>query len=220
MPKLDQRLSTVAEQIRGRVHADIGSDHGYLLKALLTSKRIEHGIAIENKPAPFENSRATLLGLNADVRLADGLQGLRENEADSLSLCGMGGELIVKILSRFPRRIPKTLIVQPNNHHEVVRRWGLEQCFHLVDERLVHCKHTYVTLQFQRHEQSVDPAYNDLEKHTALLFGPHLIRRRDPELIRFLERERQRLGQYRQRTDASSQRLEAVALLLNQFGSG
>src|SRR6056297_785499 len=97
LPRLDERLKIVASLIRCRVHADIGSDHGHLLKALLKSGRIEFGIAIENKTQPFLNSRKTLADCRADVRLADGLAGLQKGEADCLSLCGMGGRSMVRI---------------------------------------------------------------------------------------------------------------------------
>ncbi len=72
MPRLDERLKTVARQIRWPIHADIGSDHGHLLKALLSAGRIDCGIAIENKRQPFENSRRTLADLASEVRLAEG----------------------------------------------------------------------------------------------------------------------------------------------------
>ena len=89
MPRLDARLKSVAQQVCCRVHADIGSDHGHLLKALLAAGRIQRGIAIENKRQPFLNSQTTLQGVNADVRFADGIEGLKAGEADSLSICGI-----------------------------------------------------------------------------------------------------------------------------------
>lgn len=214
MTNLDKRLQTVADQIRCRVHTDIGSDHGYLLKSLLLAGRIEFGIAIENKPAPFENSRRSLAGLAAEVRLADGLAGLQPNEANGLSMCGMGGELIVRILSDFPDRIPDTVVLQPNNRAEAVRQWVRENGFHLIDERLVHHRKTYFVLVCQRSHAASDPVYDDLNATDALLFGPHLIRRRDPALLSLLQREHIRLRQYGKRNPVSQQRFESVCRLL------
>ena len=219
MPKLDKRLRTVADQIRSRIHADIGSDHGYLLKALLSAGHIERGIAIENKPAPLKNSRATLAGLNADVRLADGLNGLQQGEADSLTLCGMGGELICRILREHPDRVPDHVVLQPNNHHDIVRRWGMDNGFHLIDELLIHKRMTYVTLVFRRSRDRRDPAYRETELIDALFFGPQLIRRRDPSLRQFLQREHRRLRQYERHNPATSQRFESVCRLLEHFDS-
>ncbi|MGB1707088.1 MAG: tRNA (adenine(22)-N(1))-methyltransferase TrmK, partial [Rubripirellula sp.] len=98
MPHLDERLKKVAQQIRVTTHVDIGSDHANLLVALLRSGRVKKGIAIENKQQPLLHSQQALVGLDAEVRFADGLDGLLAGEADSLSICGMGAENIVSIL--------------------------------------------------------------------------------------------------------------------------
>jgi len=218
MAKLDPRLQSIAAHINSRVHADIGSDHAYLLRALLDARRIEHGIAIEKSPGPFFNSRSTLAGRDADVRLTDGLAGLRPGEADSVSLSGMGGELICRILRAHPERVPDAVILQPNDHQDAVRRWGRESDFHLIDEHLVHQRATYVTLVFQRTTPCPDPAYDGLHPVDAMLFGPHLIRRCDPALLEFLHREHRRLGQHDRLAPDSQQRLESVRRLLRRFG--
>ena len=121
-----------------KTHADIGSDHANLLVALLRSGRVAKGIAIENKQQPLFHSEAALLGLNAEARLADGLDGLVEGEADSLSICGMGAESIVSILSSHPKRIPELIVLQPNRRADLIRRWGIDSGFHLVDEQIAY----------------------------------------------------------------------------------
>ncbi len=196
MPHLDQRLTVVARQIRCRTHADIGSDHGHLLKALLTSGRIEHGIAIENKRQPFENSKRTLAGLSADVRFFDGFAGLHAGEADSVSICGMGGETITRLLTAHPGRLPATILVQPNSRLEMLRAWGLEASYHLLNEsvatgaRRQEIPRRFVILRFERAEASlVDPAYVDLDRETAILFGPHFIRNQSDEFVAALHAE-------------------------------
>ncbi len=218
MAKLDPRLQSVAVQIHSRVHADIGSDHGYLLNALLDCQRIEYGIAIEKSPGPFFNSRRALAGLAAEVRLADGLEGLQPGEADSVSLSGIGGEGICRILRARPERVPDAVVLQPNDHQDAVRRWGRDNGFHLIDEQLVHRRATYATLVFRRATQCPDSAYEGLHPIDAILFGPHLIRRRDPALLEFLQREHRRLRQYERLAADSQQRFESVRRLLRHFG--
>jgi len=215
MPKLDERLKAVARQIRCRVHADIGSDHGHLLKALLLTGRIERGIAIENKQPPFDHSRRTLSGLDAEVRLADGLHGLQADEADSLSLCGMGGELITRILDTFPRRVPSNLVLQPNRRVDTVRRWGLRRCFHLVDEQIVGDRRQYVILRFEQNESDADPAYDGLDREAAELFGPRLIQRWEPDFVKTLSDEHCYLRAFPRLTDESRVRLDAISRLLD-----
>jgi tRNA (adenine22-N1)-methyltransferase len=197
VPHLDQRLKVVANQIRCRTHADIGSDHGHLLKALLSSGRIEHGIAIENKHQPFENSKRTLADLSADVRFFDGFAGLEAGEADSVSICGMGGKTITRLLTAHPDRLPATIIVQPNNCEETLRAWGLEASYHLVNESMAtgtpraKIPRRFVILRFERATSSQpDPAYKWLDRESALLFGPHFIRRQSDEFVAALQAER------------------------------
>jgi tRNA (adenine22-N1)-methyltransferase len=183
---LDPRLQAVFDRVRATVHADIGSDHGNLTVELLRAGRIERGIAIDNKRLPFQNSCAALSGMNADVRLADGLAGLNPGEADSMSICGLGGRSIVKIFETHPDRIsniqpvtdevpgklpvpsklptplrlrvPVKLIVQPNKRPETVRAWAMRNGFHLVDEEIIEGHWPYNILEFAP-ATGRDPAY-------------------------------------------------------------
>ncbi|EMI55788.1 tRNA (adenine(22)-N(1))-methyltransferase [Rhodopirellula sallentina] len=221
MPHLDQRLKVVAQQIRCVTHADIGSDHGHLLKALLASGRIQRGIAIENKRQPYENSRSTLTGFNADVRLADGLEGLDAGEADSLSICGMGGELIVRILDAHPDRVPATAIIQPNRRPERVREWALRTGYHLTHETTAQGHWRYIILRFERPkttEQSgqvhPDPAYKGLDREAALLFGPHLLRHFSNDFAESLEQERRYLRSLPRLAADAVRRLEVIDRIL------
>ncbi|MDV6029873.1 MAG: SAM-dependent methyltransferase [Phycisphaera sp. RhM] len=218
MPKLDERLKAVAVQIRSRVHADIGSDHGHLLKALLTSGRIERGIAIEVNQRPFDNSRSTLSGLAADVRLADGLEGLSPGEADSLSICGMGGELMTRILEIHLDRVPPDVLLQPNRRPDAVRAWALQNAFHLVDEQLVVGRLRYVVMRFRLDRSSADPAYDAVDREAALLFGPLLIKRWETRFRDILVEEYQYLKELQQRTEQSQHRLDVLSRLLRCKG--
>ena len=216
MPRLDDRLKVVAKQIRSPVHADIGSDHGHLLKALLTAGRIERGIAIENKQQPYLNSRATLDGLPADVRLADGLDGLQEDEADSLSICGIGGEAMVRILEKHPRRLPSLVILQPNRRPEILRRWGLENGFHLADEQIALGHWAYVILRFEKVPSSTDSddAYEGLDREAAILLGPHLLRRYDPDFAARLCEEQRYLQGLKQLNPEAAMRRDIITRVL------
>ncbi|TWT67161.1 class I SAM-dependent methyltransferase [Allorhodopirellula solitaria] len=234
MPHLDQRLQAVARLIQWHTHADIGSDHGHLLKALLKTGRIRHGIAIENKASPWENSSRTLSGLSAEVRLADGLAGLQEGEADGLSVCGMGGAAIAGILSAFPNRIPSRLIVQPNSKSELVRRWALQAGYDLIDEILVQgtpvrtggtqpgSRRRFIVLQFEsattppgRLSTHLDTAYAGIDRVAAELFGPRLIRAWQPDLVASLHEEQAYFRGLVRLTPESAQRLAAIERLLS-----
>ncbi len=214
MPKLDERLKTVARQIRTTTHVDVGSDHGHLLVALLKSGRIKRGIAIENKHQPFENSSRALRGLSAEVRLGTGLAALSPAEADSLSICGMGAESIVEILTATPRAVPRRVILQPNRQPELVRQWALQHGFHLQDERLAKGHWSYHVMAFQHVGEGLDPAYENIDRAAALLFGPLIIRRRDPLLMTQLRAEENYLSRFPRLAPSGVERLSAIRQLL------
>ena len=214
-PRLDERLAGVANRIRSPVHADIGTDHALLLKSLLLSGRIDKAIAVENKPGPYANACKTLEGLDADVRFADGLDGICQGEIDSLSLCGLGADRILSILSRWPSRIPDSLLLQPNNHPDRIRRWAYEVDLHLVDEQFVDGRIPYVILQFVR-SSGLDPAYAKMDFCTATLLGPHLIRRMPEAYSDRLRRELDQLNSYPRLNANSRQRRDAIAKVFAQ----
>jgi tRNA (adenine22-N1)-methyltransferase len=189
--KLDDRLIAVAQQIRSSTHADIGSDHGSLLVELLRSERIKLGIAIENKQLPFENSVRALRGLRAEVRLGDGLDALDLGEADSLSICGLGAESIRDILLKHPERIPDNIVLQVFHKPEVIRGWALEHGFHLLSETITRGPRHYTILSYRRCEnrEQRDPAYENVDLKSALLFGPFVLQREDRQFDLQLQNE-------------------------------
>ena len=223
MPRLDQRLQAVAQFIRSDVHVDIGSDHGHLLLALLKSGRIRHGIAVENKKQPWANSNATLAEVDAEVRFGDGLGPLKQGEADSLSICGIGGTSLVKVLEKYPFRIPKRLVLQPNEDSDLVRRWAYANGYHLTDEVVVG-RRLFDVLVFDRvgHEPSdaADPAYEDVDLDAGFLFGPWNIRRRSPIFTDRLRAERVYYSQLPGQTDRVGRRLNLIDRVLNSATRG
>ncbi|MFK8113861.1 MAG: tRNA (adenine(22)-N(1))-methyltransferase TrmK [Rubripirellula sp.] len=216
MPKLDERLKAVARQIRARTHVDVGSDHGHLLKALLTAGRIEQGIAIENKQQPYANSLAMLDDLAGDVRFGDGLEPLVAGEADSLSICGMGAESIVRILECFPNRVPETVLLQPNRQPELVRAWALRAGFHLRDEQQAAGHWDYIILRFERATESEDPAYLNVNLDSALLFGPWILKRGGHAFYESLREEESYWSRFERLRPEQTHRLAVIRRVIQQ----
>ncbi|TWU17397.1 tRNA (adenine(22)-N(1))-methyltransferase [Novipirellula galeiformis] len=226
MPKLDIRLKTVASLINPGgdapvTHGDIGSDHGGLLVSLLRDKRIARGIAVENKPQPYENSCQALTALNAEVRFGDGLAVIEPGELSSLSICGMGAESIVKILEAFPDRVPDHVILQPNRQHELVRQWGLRSGFHLHEEQIAWGHWPYAVISLQRAEiaggdagEANDPAYADIDHQAAILFGPLILKRWDPKFAARLREEAAYLRGLKQLSGDYKHRLQQIQKVL------
>ena len=220
MPKLDVRLIAVTQQIRSNTHVDIGSDHGGLLASMLGSGRVKYGIAIENKRQPFENSARALAGLPAEVRFGDGLHVLQSGEADSLSICGMGAESMLRILTAFPDRVPDHEVLQPNQKPELIRRWALNAGFHLVDEQIARGHLPYAILSFRRSNdcRTMDPAYQNVNQQAALLFGPHVLKRDDRQFDAQLLEEETYWSQFERLEPERRERLEIIRQLLSARG--
>lgn len=221
MPKLDARLQAVADRIDSRVHADIGSDHGHLLAYLLKMGRVERGIAVENKEQPFQNSLGTLAGLNAEVRLGDGLGPLKAGEVDSLSICGMGGDSIIKILDQWPDRVPGSILLQPNKGHHRVRRWAAKSGFWLVDELHANWHWSHLVIQFRKpsvddlaksadERAFCDPVYQAIDQELAFTFGPLIMKRRSPEFVLRMHEERAYYRRLEHRSTETDTRLKAI----------
>ena len=74
--------------------------------------------------------------INIDTRLGDGLSPIKEGEADTIIIAGMGGDVISHIISdcSFIKNPDITLLLQPMTSAEVLRSFLFENCFEIVSE--------------------------------------------------------------------------------------
>lgn len=138
---LRPRLKMVADMVRcGSLIADIGTDHGYLPAWLTKSGKCPGGIAADLRKSPLENAKETLhiYGVEDKVklRLSDGLDSVLPHECDDIVFAGMGGTLIVELLSRTPwvKDKNKRIIAQPMTHSEDVREFFITNGFLIIEE--------------------------------------------------------------------------------------
>ena len=91
---------------RGARLADIGSDHAYLPIALCLENKIGAALASDINEGPVAAAVANIqkngLGDRILAVRADGLDKTKEFAPDCITVLGMGGELIVSILSKAP----------------------------------------------------------------------------------------------------------------------
>lgn len=130
MIALSNRLRIIAEQVPGGSRlADIGSDHALLPAFLAENQRISFAVAGEVNQGPYEAASKQVkdAGLESviSVRKGDGLAVVSPGEVDTITIAGMGGNLIVHILSEGKSKLQGVhrLVLQPNVGEEVVRRW-------------------------------------------------------------------------------------------------
>ena len=140
--ELSTRLAAIAARVpAGSRLADIGTDHAYLPAYLLLEGTIPSAVASDVNRGPLDRGRETAgqagVEEKIDFRLSDGLNGLRENEADVIVIAGMGGELIVRILSEAPWTREKLLLLQPMTAQPELRRWLYGNGYRIEGETVV-----------------------------------------------------------------------------------
>jgi len=143
---LDERLSAVADLVpEGAVLLDVGTDHGYLPAKLILNEKIQFAGAADINRDPLSKAVATARELGIESKmvfyLSDGLRDIPDMEKyTSISVCGMGGELIARILSDSPRTKEKdvSLILQPMSSVEELSLWLSENGFAIEDERVTY----------------------------------------------------------------------------------
>ena len=137
MISLDSRLKTAAGLCRkGVIVADVGTDHA-LLACHLAMNGAKAVIASDIKDGPLDAARRTVeeTGVtNVTVLKSDGLDAI--DYADDVVICGMGGELIARIISgcRFLSGDTR-FILQPMTKVEVLRRWLYANGFEIDEEQ-------------------------------------------------------------------------------------
>ena len=141
MVRISDRLKTVAHMCdKGAVVADIGTDHGYLPIELIKRGDIKSVIATDIREKPLasaeKNIKAAGVG-GITLRLCDGLEGIAQNEVDTVITAGMGGEVIASILARSPLTTAAPaplLILQPTTSPEFLRRFLCENGFEILSD--------------------------------------------------------------------------------------
>lgn len=137
---LDNRLRTAAELCRsGKIAADVGCDHAQLACRLAMEKSALV-IASDVRDGPLEAARRTVSETGVDnVRIVKS-DGLAEIDfADDVIICGMGGELIARIIGgcRFLNADTR-FILQPMTRAEFLRNWLYKNGFELLEERIAY----------------------------------------------------------------------------------
>ena len=215
MKKLSARLRAVADRIDHRRHADIGSDHGLLLRYLLVTGKIDFGLAVEINQQPYNHSVAALDRLNAVVVMADGLAGLKNHDVDGVSVCGVGGRLAASIVLDADVRIDK-VILQPNDHLRHVRRRMHDGGYHLLNEIQTDGSRRFSVLVFEHHPGVPDPSYDESLLDAQHELGPRHWKRLEPTGRVEFENERRYWRQFPALTDQARRRAEAIETLLGK----
>jgi tRNA A22 N-methylase len=140
---LNPRLNSIVEMMDNvDVIADIGTDHGYLACKLIEDNKAKRVIASDLNINPLRSARKTIEEMDMtdviELRVSNGLEELGDGEADAAVVAGMGGDLIIEIVSSFPNKVAGMdyFVIQPQRAISKVRRWLVENGFFIIDERV------------------------------------------------------------------------------------
>ena len=144
MIKLSKRMKAVASMVtQGYKLCDVGTDHGYVPISLVADGTIPEAIAVDINKGPLERANLHIrsCGLEDKIttRLSDGLSAVKEGEAESIIIAGMGGELVIHILTEGDAvcKKAKELILQPQSDIHKVRYYVRNAGYKIVDEDMV-----------------------------------------------------------------------------------
>ena len=142
MIKLSKRLKIIHDMVPKSVVADIGSDHGKLMIALVQSDTVQKGFAVENKEGPFERLRSNLIKYHVDDKItplfSDGIKDITR-DVNTIVIAGMGGQTIVKILKAHPEKMVRvqTIIIDAHTAVPFARKEICQMGFAIADEKIV-----------------------------------------------------------------------------------
>ena len=161
-----------------------------------------------------ENIASARLGDYIQTRLSDGVAALGEGEADSILIAGMGGELVIHILSEGEKvcKAASELILQPQSDIRKVREYLRLHHYKIVDEDMICEDGKYYPMMRVVHVESDDAwmKMNEQTKAACDIYGPLLLRNGNPVLRRFLVRQHRQLTQILQRLQAQTNVSEKI----------
>lgn len=195
MVKISERLMMAASLVSdGNVLADVGTDHGYVPIYLLQQQRISRAIAMDINRGPLERAdeHIKLYGMTdyIETRLSDGVEALCLGEADSILIAGMGGGLVIHILTAGEAvcEAAKELILQPQSELERVRRFLDESGYVLDAEEMVKEEGKYYPMMRVHYEPDARKSYGE-ECEVFYQYGEILLNKKHPVLLDYLNKE-------------------------------
>lgn len=195
MVRISERLIMAASLVSdGNILADVGTDHGYVPIYLLQQQRIPRAIAMDINRGPLERAdeHIKLYGMTdyIETRLSDGVEALCPREADSILIAGMGGSLVIHILTSGEEicKAAKELILQPQSELERVRRFLAESGYVLDTEEMVKEEGKYYPMMRVHYEPDAKISYSE-KCEVFYRYGEMLLKKKHAVLLDYLEKE-------------------------------
>ena len=191
---LSPRLQAVADMVpKGSKLADVGTDHGQLPVWLIRQGLVPQAVASDLRPGPLSRGQALAqrweVSDRISFRLCNGLAAIRPEEAEIVTIAGMGGETIADILAAAPwsRNAGHRYILQPMSGMDGLRRYLSKNGFMIDQERLVPEGETLYVILF------VEPGEMQPLTEGEIWVGRQVPDMESPLRKRYLEQELKKL---------------------------
>lgn len=190
MIQLSKRLKMVASLVtEGKRIADVGTDHGYVPIYLVQSGKTPYALAMDINKGPLSHAKENILRYNLqnriETRLSNGLHEYNKGEAESVIIAGMGGSLMVQILSESHDKWKDDveLVLSPHSEMEFVRRYLLENNMSIEEECMLIDEDKYYVVM-----RAVS-GKTEYKNEAELRYGRLLLERKDEVLYEYLKKE-------------------------------
>ena len=191
--QLSKRLQAIADMISPcNVLADVGTDHGYIPIYAVEQHIAKKAIAMDINRGPIERAASHIAGhgLEAyiETRCCDGVAALGAGEADCVVIAGMGGGLVLHILSDGEAvcKQAKELILQPQSELERVRAYLWTNGYVILEENMVLEDEKFYPMMRVHYEKEHAACVDEL----SYLYGKKLLNSQNKVLLQYLQQEK------------------------------
>lgn len=201
--ELSKRMQAVADMVTfGSRVCDVGCDHGYVSVYLVQTRRSPKVLAMDVNKGPLLRAKENVSRYRTqdyiELRLSDGLTAYQKGEADTLLCAGMGGRLLMMILSKEPDKTKdfKELILQPQSELQLFRKFLREKGYIFIKEDMILEDGKFYPIMKVKKAQEDNKEETEEEKSDRIrqredLLGPLLLREKNPVLLQYVQKELQ-----------------------------
>lgn len=191
--ELSARMQALADMVsKGSVVCDVGCDHGWVSIYLIQQGIASKVFAMDVGTGPLERAKEHVQSYNLEsyieTRLSDGLAALQVGEANCMICAGMGGPLMMRILTRGREKAyaMKELILQPQSEIAQFRAFLRQEGYKVVGEDMVYEDGKYYPMM-KVVPGVVLPREEMAEQRIFEAFGEMLLKDKHPVLQAYIE---------------------------------